>query len=86
MSKDNHICCDLCGGIENKFLFDGKDRLHGKEGTFSYVMCVQCSLVYMNPQVSANDIGKFYPDDYAPHLPKSSESNVSANPRQSQKP
>ncbi len=74
MVKDKHICCDLCGCIENKFLFDGKDRLHGKEGTFSYVMCVQCSLVYMNPQVSANDIGKFYPDDYAPHLPKSSES------------
>jgi 2-polyprenyl-3-methyl-5-hydroxy-6-metoxy-1,4-benzoquinol methylase len=73
MTKDNHMRCDLCGNIENKFLFDGKDRLHGKEGTFSYVMCVQCALVYMNPQINPKDLAGFYPNNYAPHQSKPSK-------------
>ncbi|MFQ5772821.1 MAG: class I SAM-dependent methyltransferase, partial [bacterium] len=56
---------------EYKFLFKGKDRLHGHNGTFSYVVCAQCGLAYMNPQLSTKDLEAFYPKDYAPHRVKS---------------
>ncbi len=70
MIKTNKIPCDLCGSDEHKFLFEAKDRLHGFEGTFSYVICKNCGLVFMNPQVSTSEIVKFYPPDYAPHKAK----------------
>ena len=70
MTKTNKIPCDLCGSDEHKFLFEAKDRLHGFDGTFSYVICKNCGLVFMNPQVSPSDIVKFYPPDYAPHKAK----------------
>jgi 2-polyprenyl-3-methyl-5-hydroxy-6-metoxy-1,4-benzoquinol methylase len=70
MINTNKIPCDLCGGEEHKFLFEAKDRLHGFEGTFSYVICTNCGLVFMNPQVSPGEIVKFYPPDYAPHKAK----------------
>jgi len=64
------VVCDLCGGDNRKFLFNARDRLHGFEGTFSYVSCTECGLVYMNPRISSDDIGKFYPPDYGPHQAK----------------
>jgi 2-polyprenyl-3-methyl-5-hydroxy-6-metoxy-1,4-benzoquinol methylase len=70
MTKTNKISCDLCGSNEHKFLFEAKDRLHGFDGTFSYVICNHCGLVFMNPQVSPSEIVKFYPPDYAPHKAK----------------
>lgn len=65
-----HIPCNLCESTECKFLFNAKDRLHGFEGNFSYVVCKNCGLVYMNPQVCPAEIVKFYPPDYAPHKAK----------------
>lgn len=70
MIKRNKIPCDLCGSDEHKLLFEAKDRLHGIDGTFSYVICKNCGLVFMNPQVSPIDIVKFYPPDYSPHKAK----------------
>ncbi len=61
------VPCNLCGSIKGKFLFNAKDRLHGCEGTFTYVKCKMCGLVYMNPQILPEDAGKFYPNDYGPH-------------------
>jgi 2-polyprenyl-3-methyl-5-hydroxy-6-metoxy-1,4-benzoquinol methylase len=70
MTKTNKIPCDLCGSDEHKFLFEAKDRLHGFEGIFSYVICKNCGLVFMNPQIAPGEIVKFYPPDYAPHKAK----------------
>jgi 2-polyprenyl-3-methyl-5-hydroxy-6-metoxy-1,4-benzoquinol methylase len=67
MIKTEKISCNLCGSKDSKFLFEAKDRLHGTEGTFRYVQCPECGLVYMNPQVVQEDITKLYPSDYAPH-------------------
>jgi SAM-dependent methyltransferase len=61
------VPCNLCGSCESKFLFDAKDRAHGIKGSFTYVKCADCGLVYMNPQISLEDVKAFYPDDYAPH-------------------
>lgn len=70
MTKTNEITCDLCCSDEYKFLFEAKDRLHGLDGTFSYVICKNCGLVFMNPQVLPSETVKFYPPDYAPHKAK----------------
>jgi 2-polyprenyl-3-methyl-5-hydroxy-6-metoxy-1,4-benzoquinol methylase len=73
VEKNNYIPCNLCGSTEHRFLFNGKDRLHGKSGIFSYVMCERCGLVYMNPQISLKDLADFYPNNYAPHQSKTSK-------------
>ena len=67
MIKTQKISCNLCGCEDSKFLFEAQDRLHGIEGTFSYVRCSKCGLVYMNPQVLPEETVKLYPSDYAPH-------------------
>ncbi|MHC4192559.1 MAG: class I SAM-dependent methyltransferase [Planctomycetota bacterium] len=77
MTKTKEISCSLCGRDEYRFLFDAKDRLHGFDGSFSYVICRNCGLVYMNPQVSMSDLADFYPSDYAPHQSKPNKSNLS---------
>jgi SAM-dependent methyltransferase len=65
--KKNYIPCALCGSSESEFLFNAKDRLHGISGSFTYVKCINCGLVYMNPQISLEDLKAFYPNDYEPH-------------------
>lgn len=64
------VVCNVCGSSDSKPLFSAIDRLHGFEGTFQYVQCRQCGLVYMNPQIVPEQLHRFYPDDYAPHQPK----------------
>jgi len=70
MIKTNDVRCDLCGSGNSSFLLQGRDRLYGCEGVFSYVKCRNCGLVYMNPRISRDDIMQFYPDNYAPHNSK----------------
>lgn len=70
MVRTREVICDLCGSSNRKFLFDARDRLHGFEGTFSYVRCSECGLVYMSPRVLPDDVGEFYPPDYGPHQAK----------------
>lgn len=61
------VVCGVCGSADAKPLFSGIDRLHGFKGTFQYVQCKNCGLVYMNPQISFEDVKAFYPCDYAPY-------------------
>lgn len=61
------IPCNLCGSSQWEPFVIGTDRLHGFEGRFMYVRCSQCGLVFMNPPISPEEIGRYYPDDYAPH-------------------
>lgn len=70
MIETHYVSCDLCQSSDAEFLFNAKDRLYGCEGIFAYVKCKNCGLVYMNPQISADETRKFYPDDYAPHRSK----------------
>lgn len=80
MIRTRDVVCDLCGSNNRKFLFNARDRLYGFEGTFSYVRCTECGLVYMNPQISLGDIGKFYPDDYGPHQVESEKKRSHKRP------
>lgn len=61
------VACDLCGSHDCERLFEAKDRLHGTPGVFTYVRCVRCGLVYMNPRIVPEDLARIYPDDYGPH-------------------
>ncbi len=70
MIRTQKVPCNLCSSTESTFLFDARDRLHGIAGTFTYVWCTECGLVYMNPQVVPEDTEKLYPADYAPHSKK----------------
>jgi len=65
------ICCNLCGSEESAPLFEGRDRLHGLKGRFTYVRCRQCSLIYMNPQIMPEELGRYYTSGYVPHRLKS---------------
>jgi len=65
------VPCNLCGSTDHSLLLTARDRLYGCDGTFTYVECKECGLVYMNPQVSPGDIGKLYPSTYTPHKQKS---------------
>jgi 2-polyprenyl-3-methyl-5-hydroxy-6-metoxy-1,4-benzoquinol methylase len=67
MVKTRVVSCNLCQSNDFTFLCNAKDRLHGVEGEFNYVKCNECGLIYMNPQVVPEDIGRLYPADYAPH-------------------
>jgi SAM-dependent methyltransferase len=62
----HHPCC-LCGRSDSEFLFHARDRLHGCEGSFAYVRCAGCGLVYMDPQIVPEDLPRVYPSDYGPH-------------------
>ena len=67
MTETRDIPCNLCGNSDHSSLFTARDRLHGSEGIFTYVKCEECGLVYMRPQITPGDMGKFYPADYGPH-------------------
>jgi len=67
VTETRDIPCNLCGSSDHSSLFTACDRLHGCEGTFTYVECRECGLVYMRPQIAPGDMGKFYPSDYGPH-------------------
>ena len=61
------VACNVCGCDLSKPLFLATDRLHGFDGEFQYVRCLDCGLIYMNPQIAPECTAQFYPDDYAPH-------------------
>lgn len=74
MIETKTILCNLCGGDEHQFMFKGFDRLHGFDGEFDYVKCDGCGLVFMNPQIAESELGRYYPDSYAPHNIKEKKS------------
>jgi ubiquinone/menaquinone biosynthesis C-methylase UbiE len=61
------VPCNLCGSSEYTTLFKGPDLLlDEKREIFTLVKCNHCGLIYQNPRPAADEIGKYYPDDYEP--------------------
>lgn len=83
MIRTHEVNCNLCDSRNSFSLFNAKDRLHGMEGTYTYVQCAECGLVYMNPQVVPEDIKKLYPADYTPHsaIEKKPDSKIGVKKR-----
>lgn len=64
--KTDSVVCDLCGANDYQVLFEGRDRLHQRPGTFPVVQCRQCQLVYLNPRPAEDTLADYYPEDYSP--------------------
>ena len=58
--------CNLCGSNQAALYYEGRDRQLGGTERFRLVRCRQCSLIYLNPRPSRDEIGRYYPDDYEP--------------------
>ncbi|HZR57825.1 MAG TPA: class I SAM-dependent methyltransferase [Terriglobales bacterium] len=56
--------CPLCEGQQHEQIYLAKDRHYGISGLYRYVRCVECSLVFLNPMFSAEELGSLYPTDY----------------------
>lgn len=64
------VNCYLCGASESSHFTDAWDDLTGKPGTFHFVSCNRCGLVYQNPRVKPEYIGQYYDDEYIAHRKK----------------
>lgn len=61
--------CDLCGSFKFE-IFISRDEwlwLPSKYRT-NFVKCIQCGLIYQNPQLDANELALFYSPDYEPYV------------------
>ena len=59
------VPCDLCGRDETDAIYPGaRDHLHHLPGNFTFVRCIHCGLVYLNPRPDPQSLAPFYPDDY----------------------
>src|SRR5512134_1518932 len=62
------VPCNLCGADDAVRLFNGKDRLlRIDDAEFPVVRCRRCGLVYLNPQPSAEELRRYYPEAYSPY-------------------
>ncbi len=60
--------CPNCQSSDFSFWASSNDKDFQKtENVFSYDSCKNCEAVFLNPQVSAQSIGQFYPSSYVPH-------------------
>ncbi len=58
------MTCKVCGSNQLDLLYAGKDRLHGMPGDFGLYTCANCGVVAVRPQLSNEQIEKYYPEDY----------------------
>lgn len=53
--------CPVCGSVEQTYLFEGRDWLHGLPGHFPVVLCQICGSAYL--ECRPVDISTYYPTD-----------------------
>src|SRR5688572_2520125 len=58
------VACLLCGSADHTPVFDSRDVLYDKPGTYRLVRCNDCSLSYVNPRPRFEALIEHYPDDY----------------------
>jgi len=56
--------CFNCGSRKFKTLFLGKDRMFGFAGEFMVDRCENCGQISTHPELSDEEIEKFYPTEY----------------------
>ncbi|MEO5896412.1 MAG: class I SAM-dependent methyltransferase [Vicinamibacterales bacterium] len=64
------VACYLCGASEHEHFITAEDDLGGTAGTFRFVRCSRCRLVYQHPRVALQHIGAYYDDQYIAHRRK----------------
>jgi SAM-dependent methyltransferase len=59
------IQCDICGNPHYRVLYLTKDRSFPIDGSFQWVRCPHCGLLYLNPQPEFGELQRHYPaEDY----------------------
>jgi SAM-dependent methyltransferase len=61
------VNCDFCNSSEAEIVVSQKDVVHRcapPTQQFSLTKCQQCSLIYLNPRPSPDEMASFYPESY----------------------
>lgn len=61
------VNCTLCGANNSEILFNGRDLWYGIPGSFPVRRCRECSLIYLSPRPSVEEMARYYPTRYAPY-------------------
>ncbi len=61
------VACYGCGRRESNPFISAQDDLTGKPGTFHFVRCMSCDLVYQHPRIPIDRIVEYYDDQYIAH-------------------
>ncbi len=64
------VSCYCCGSESRSDFISAQDDLTGKPGTFRFVRCESCGLVYQHPRIVLERIGDYYDDEYIAHRKK----------------
>lgn len=56
--------CLLCGAHENQQVYVTRDRHYGIPGEYRIVRCTSCSLMFLNPMFSDEELSALYPENY----------------------
>ncbi len=72
------IDCPLCGSDQSVPVTRTIDYLYGVPGEYSFVCCVPCRHIYLNPRPADESLMLCYPRDYAPHTSDSSSAAAPA--------
>jgi 2-polyprenyl-3-methyl-5-hydroxy-6-metoxy-1,4-benzoquinol methylase len=59
--------CALGCAADSRILFSGVDTQNNLSGEYTVVKCEQCGLIRTNPRPTADTMGYYYPEDYAPY-------------------
>ena len=70
LSISEIVDCYSCGSTRNREFILAQDDLTGKPGTFRFVTCQDCGLVYQNPRITIDHIKPYYDDEYIAHRKK----------------
>jgi len=70
------VPCALCGSSRAEFLYPAHDVAYGEAGEFTWVQCVECGLIYLNPRPTREAIARYYPNDYLPYRPAIEEERL----------
>lgn len=61
------VTCPLCGPGDVRRVATGRDYRFGHPETYTFVSCVRCGLVFLNPRPTGAAIGALYKRYYTPH-------------------
>lgn len=62
--------CPCCGAaMPGDILLTGRDRWQGTPGEFDVTQCRECGAGITLPRLPNDELGQFYPEEYAPYVP-----------------
>ena len=56
--------CPLCESSRHRNVYVARDWHYGNKGTFRVERCEDCTLMFLNPMFTDQELTAFYPDDY----------------------